>query len=100
MEITASILDYLGKYEGGILVSVSLMYKENCYDAIFYYTGDKMIITLNDKLHELIGDIELTEYYLPLMKSIITMAEPYEDIIDTLKEYEFDWNQSESQEFN
>ena len=27
MKITASVLDYLGKYEGGILVSVGLVYE-------------------------------------------------------------------------
>lgn len=89
MEITASILDYLGKYEGGILVSVNLLYKGNCYDAIFYYTIDKMIITINDNLHNLIGDIELRDDYLTLMKSIILSVEPYEEIIDTINEYEF-----------
>lgn len=89
MEITASVLDYLGKYEGGILVSINLLYKENCYDAIFYYTIDKMIITINDKLYQLIGDIELRDDYLTLMKSIILSVEPYEEIIDTINEYEF-----------
>ena len=50
--ITASILDYLGKFEGGILVSVGLMYEVNFYNVIFYYTSDKMIITTDDNFKE------------------------------------------------
>jgi hypothetical protein len=90
--ITASILDYLGKYEGGILVSVGLMYEGNFYNGIFYYTSDKMIITTDDNFKEKVGEIEMLEDYYSLMESIINMVEPYENIIGDLKDYEPDWN--------
>jgi hypothetical protein len=86
--ITASILDYLGKFEGGILVSVGLMYEGNFYNGIFYYTTDKMIITVDDNFRESFGNVEELESYLTLMESIINMVEPYESIIDDLKDYE------------
>lgn len=90
--VTASILDYLGKYEGGIIVSVGLMYENTFYNGIFFYTEDKMIITVDDNLIDKIGEIQETEYYLPLMESIINMVDPYENIISDLKPYEPDWN--------
>lgn len=90
--ITASILDYLGKYEGGILVSVGLMCQGNFYNGIFFYTSDKMIITTDDKFTETFGEIEMLEDYLTLMESIINIVEPYENIIGDLKDYEPDWN--------
>lgn len=90
--ITASILDYLGKYEGGILVSVGLMCEGNFYNGIFFYTSDKMIITVDDLFRQTHGEIELNESYLPLMESLINMVEPYENIIGDLKDYEPDWN--------
>ena len=90
--ITASILDYLGKFEGGILVSVGLMYEGNFYNGIFYYTSDKMIITTDDNFKEKVGEIEMLEDYYSLMESIINMVEPYENIIGDLKDYEPDWN--------
>jgi hypothetical protein len=90
--ITASILDYLGKYEGGILVSVGLMAEGNFYNGIFYYTSDKMIITVDDNFRKNFGNIEELESYLPLMESIINMVDPYENIIGDLKDYEPDWN--------
>jgi len=92
MMIKPSILDYLGKYENGILVSVGLMYEGNFYNGIFYYTTDKMIITPDDNFTETFGEIELLEDYLELMETIINMVEPYENIIGDLKDYEPDWN--------
>jgi hypothetical protein len=89
--IKPSILDYLGKYENGILVSVGLMYEGNFYNGIFYYTVDKMIITPDDNFTETVGEIELLEDYLELMETIINMVEPYENIIGDLKDYEPDW---------
>lgn len=88
MKVTASILDYLGKYEGGILVSIGLMYENKFYNAVFYYTSDKMIINIDDNLKNEIGEIELTDDYIPLMESIIKMVEPYENIINDLSDYD------------
>jgi hypothetical protein len=51
-----------------------------------------MIITVDDTLTEKIGEIQETEYYFPLMESIINIVEPYENIIGDLKDYEPDWN--------
>jgi formylmethanofuran:tetrahydromethanopterin formyltransferase len=96
MKITASILDYIGKYEGGILTSVGLMYDGIFYESIFYYTNNKMIITIDNTLKEKIGDIELHEDYIPLMESIINKVDPYENIVETLKEINIDVNTGNS----
>lgn len=87
MEITASILDYMGKYEGGVLVSVGLMYKEKFYNSIFYYTESQMILSVEDKLLEELGTyIEEHPDYLSLLKSIIEKCESYEVVIEQLEE--------------
>ena len=87
MEIVPSIIDYLGKYEGGIFVSVGLMYKGKFYNSIFYYTQDKMIINAEEKMIEDMGfHIEKHKDYLDLLKSILEKCEPFEDIIDKLEE--------------
>lgn len=88
MQITPSVVDYLGKYESGIVVLVSLMYQDNYYEGIFYYTDDRMIITVDDSLKSLIGEIELHEDFFPLMEKIINIVQPYERIINDLKDYE------------
>ena len=87
MEITASILDYLGKYENGILVSVGLMYKEKFYNSIFYYTENQMIINVEEKMTQDMGyEIEQHKDYLQLLKSIIEKCEPFEEVIEQLDE--------------
>jgi hypothetical protein len=87
MEITASILDYIGKYEGGILVSVGIMYNDVYYDSIFYYTVDKMIINVEEKLTDALGHfIEEDEDYYELMLSIINQCDPFEEVIEKLDE--------------
>jgi hypothetical protein len=87
MEITTSILDYLGKYEDGILVSVGLMYKGEFFNSIFYYTGEQMIINVEDKMIEKMGYYieEHTEYY-DMLKDIISKVEPYDLVINQLQE--------------
>jgi len=91
MKITASILDYVGKYEGGILVSVGLMYNERYYESMFYYTADKMIIEVEEKLTTALGHfIEEDEDYYELMRSIINQCEPFETMFDKLEEIEFE----------
>lgn len=87
MELNASILDYLGKYEDGIIASIGIMYNDSFYNGIFYYTSNKMILTIDEKLIELIGDVELHEDYVPLMESLINRAEPYSDLIISIKDY-------------
>jgi hypothetical protein len=87
MEITASILDYLGTYDGGIFVSIGLMYRDKYYDAIFYYTQNKMLINVDDRMTKDLGcEIEEHEHYLPLLKSIILQCERYHEVIDQLPE--------------
>jgi hypothetical protein len=87
MEITASILDYLGKYENGILVLTGLMYKEEFFESIFYYTSNQMIINVDEKMIKKMGFfIEQHPEYYKLMKDIISKVEPYELIIDKLEE--------------
>ena len=91
MRITGSILDYIGKYEGGILVSVGIMYNDVYYDSIFYYTVDKMIINVEEKLTDALGHfIEEDEDYYELMLSIINQCEPFEKMVDQLKDIEFE----------
>jgi hypothetical protein len=89
MTISASIIDYIGKYEGGILVSVGIIQDKTFYEGIFYYTSDKMIITIDNKLKEKIGDIELHDEYIPFMESIINKVEPFNEIYDKLEDLNF-----------
>ena len=87
MEITASILDYIGKYDDGILVSIGLMYKSKYYDAIFFYTVNKMLITVEQSMiNDMKCQLEQHPDYVELMKSIILKCEPFDSVVDQLED--------------
>jgi hypothetical protein len=90
MKIKTSILDYLGKFENGILVSVGLTIDKEFYNSIFYYTKDKMILNTDDKFLKKWGEIEELDGYFDLMKEIINKVEDYNTIINKLEEYKIE----------
>lgn len=83
----ASVIDYIGKYEGGILVSIGIMYESEYYDAMFYYTADQMIINVDEKLENKLG-YKIEEYpkYYELLESLIKSVDSYDIVIDKLEE--------------
>jgi len=87
MKITASIIDYIGKYEIGVLVSVGLMYEGQFYGGILFYTDTQMNINVEDSLTEKLGyPIEQHEEYLAILKYLIENVSPHEKIINQLEE--------------
>jgi hypothetical protein len=87
----ASVLEYLGKWEGGILVLISIEYLDKFFEGIFYYTYDKMIINVDSGLKELLGsEIELWDGYPKFMEDIINLVEPYDEIYNDLEEIDPD----------
>ena len=87
MKITASIIDYIGKYETGVLVSVGLMYEGQFYGGILFYTDNQMNINVEDSLTEKLGyPIEEHEEYLDILKYLIENVSPHEKIINQLEE--------------
>ena len=86
MVFEPSILDYVGKFNDGIIVSVGLVYDKKYYDSFFYYTKDKMIINVSPELEKVIGcHIEEHSDYLPLLLKIIKSTEPFESVFDKLE---------------
>lgn len=87
MEIVPSIIDYIGRFEGGIFVKIGLMWNGKFYDSIFYYTDKDMVLTIDESM---ISDmdmfIEQHPEYLDLLKTIINMVDPYDSIIKDLEE--------------
>lgn len=87
MEIKTSIIDYLGTFEGGIFVRVGLMMDGDFYEGMFYYTTDKMLLTVDEPMIKKMGMfIEEREDYVEIMRSIISSVEPYDSIVDKLSE--------------
>jgi hypothetical protein len=83
MDIKFDILDYLGKYDDGVIVILSMLYDGEWYEASFYYKEDLVSLTPDEKLEEKLGcQIEDWEDYTKLMLDIIKKLVPYEQIIN------------------
>jgi hypothetical protein len=87
--IKVDILDYLGKYDGGVLALISIQYEDNYYDATFFYTQEMLVLTPDEKLEEKLGcQIEDWVDYKKLMLIIISKVVPFDDIINIVDDFE------------
>lgn len=84
MELDVSILEYLGKIEGGIIVLLSISYNNEFFEGTFFYNKEDIILTISEELEELIGDIKKHSEYLVLVKKILKSIVPYNEIIDRI----------------
>lgn len=81
------IVDYMGVYEGGVFVSLAMLYEDEYTDAIFYYSDTKVALTVEESLEESLGvPIEEWEGYEEIVFNIIEKTLNYEEAIKTLSE--------------
>ena len=85
MDFSVSILDYLGKINKGVLVLLSIVYKNKYYEATFFYTDKDILLTPADNLEKEIGNIEDHADYTELLKEILKKIAPYNQVINQLK---------------
>lgn len=85
MEFKTTIIDYLGKFEGGIFVKISIGWKGDFYDSLFFYNQDRVILTVDENMISKMGyDIEDHPEYMDLVESIMKMVEPYDKVYEEL----------------
>ena len=88
--MTADIIDYLGKYENGVLVLLSIGYKGNFSEGTIYYSNEMLSLTVDESIEEELGmKIELWDGYRDLLISILKKVVPYNEIINRLDEVDF-----------
>lgn len=91
INITADIIDYLGKYDDGVLVLLSINLNDEIFTEGTLYYSDKMLaLTVDEVIEEKIGSpIELWSDYRELLISILKRVVPYNEIINRLDEIDF-----------
>ena len=82
--MTFDIIEYLGKFEDGVLTLISLNYEDEYYDATFFYKEDFVTLTIDEKLEEIIGEIEEWQGYNNLVLELMKRVVPYDEIITRL----------------
>jgi hypothetical protein len=87
LEITADILDYLGKYENGVLVLLTIGYKGKFTEGTIYYSNEALALTVDESIEQDLGmKIEFWHGYRELIISILKKVVPYNEIINRLDE--------------
>lgn len=90
MKIKVSILDYLGKVEEGILVLISLVYLDKYYEGMFFYTDERILINVDEKLEEVIEcKIEEYEEYTDILRFLIKGVVPWGEMVTRLDYLDF-----------
>lgn len=91
MEIKADIVDYMGKYENGVLVLINLSLEGEFYEGTIFYSDKEIVLTPDNSIEEKLGSqIELWDGYKDLLESILKKLIPYEEISKRLDEVDFE----------
>ena len=87
MEIKSSILDYLGKFDGGIMVLIALSVDSEYYEGVFFYNEDSIVFSVDERLEQKIGSkIEQWTGYPDLLRGILKNVVPYKEMINRIDE--------------
>ena len=87
LEITADILDYLGKYENGVLVLLTIGYKGEFTEGTIYYSDQMLALTVDESIEQDLGmKIEFWHGYRDLLILILRKVVPYSEMINRLDE--------------
>lgn len=84
-----SVLEYLGKVDGGVLVLLSVIYSSKYYEATFFYDDKDIILTISDDLEEIVGDIQKHPEYFNCLRDILKKVVPFKEMIDRIDPVNF-----------
>jgi hypothetical protein len=88
--ISADIMEYLGKYEDGVLVLLSVNFNGQFSEGTIYYSDKALALTVDESIEKELGKpIEFWSGYRDLLISILKKVVPYNEIINRLDEIDF-----------
>jgi len=91
MKIKADIVDYMGKYETGVLVLINVGVDDKFYEGTLFYSDKDIVLTVDDSIEEKLGSqIELWDGYKDLLQSILSNLIPYDEISKRIDEVDFE----------
>ena len=90
MEIKVDIVDYMGKFEDGILVLLSVNCDGSFTEGTIFYTVDNLILTVDEEIENKIGKpIELWDGYQNLVVDILKKLIPCNELLQRMDEVDF-----------
>lgn len=85
-----SVLEYLGRLDIGVMALISIVHDGKYYEATYFYTDERLVLTVQEELEENIGHkISEDDRYVDLVRDIIGKVVPYNEIYGRLDEIDF-----------
>ena len=84
-----SIIEYLGKVEGGILVLMGIVYENEYYESTFFYNETDILLTVSEELEQIVGDIKKHPAYATILKDILSRVVPFAEMYDRIDPVNF-----------
>jgi hypothetical protein len=84
-----SIIEYLGKVDGGILVLLGITYQSKYYESTFYYNEKDILLTISEDLEEITGEIKQYSEYTNILKDILKKVVPFTEMYDRIDDVNF-----------
>lgn len=89
--INIDIVDYMGKFNEGVFVMLSVNYNNEFYEGTLFYTETDVRLTVDSRIEESLGcTIENWDGYMNLLEKTLRKCVPYSEIISRLDEVNFD----------
>jgi hypothetical protein len=88
-KIEPSILEYLGKFEQGILVLISLTVGKEYYEGTFYYDQENIVLTISEDMEAKYGDIKKNPQYRAILGTILKKIVPFSEMYNRLDSVNF-----------
>jgi len=89
MTFNPSIIEYLGKVDGGILVLLGIVYEEVYYESTFFYNKESILLTIPEELEKEIGEITKHPEYPDLIRNILKQIVPFDEMYDSIDPVDF-----------
>jgi len=90
MEIKIDIVDYMGKFENGILVLLSVNCDGSFSEGTIFYTPDNLALTVSEEVENKIGTpIELWPGYQELVVNTLKKLIPCEELLQRMDDVDF-----------
>lgn len=84
-----SVLEYLGKVDGGVLVLLSVIHESKYYESTFFYDDRNIILTISDELESVVGDIKTHPEYFDCLRDILRKVVPYNEMFERIDPVDF-----------
>ncbi len=83
--LNINIKEYLGIFNTGVIVILSIIHDSKVYEGIYWYTADFSVIQLPQDLETLLGGkVEELEYYNGMLSFMKESVEKYDEIFPKL----------------